>query len=49
MGFKKLKPGSVAVVAMGLSGVDRYIGETRFNLVITTSGVLAGAHLVGFI
>jgi hypothetical protein len=26
------------------AGVDRYIGETRFNLVITTSGVLAGAR-----
>ncbi len=30
------------------AGVDRYIGETRFGLMITVSGALAGAHLVGW-
>ena len=28
--------------------VDRYIDQTRYSIPITTSGVLAGAHLVGW-
>lgn len=30
------------------ANVDRYIGQTRYGILITTSGSLAGAHLVGW-